>query len=58
LYNDGLLAADATIRSHPDMAHTLALLVSHHGEIVFERHYRGVSLGGDRDAPWWCRRRA
>jgi len=41
LYNDGLLAADATIRSHPDMAHTLALLVSHHGEIVFERHYRG-----------------
>ena len=41
MHNDGLLAADATIRSHPDMAHTLALLVSHHGEIVFERHYRG-----------------
>lgn len=39
--NDGLTAADASIRSHPDMAHTLNLLVAHHGEIVFERYYRG-----------------
>lgn len=38
--NDGLMAADACIRSHPDMAHTLNLLVAHHGEIVFERYYR------------------
>ena len=37
---DGLLAADATIRSHPDLAHTLSLLVAQHGEIVFERCYR------------------
>jgi len=40
LSNDGLLAADATIRSHPDLAHTLNLLVTQHGEIVFERCYR------------------
>ena len=40
LNNDGLLAADATIRSHPDLAHTLNLLVAQHGEIVFERCYR------------------
>ena len=39
--HDGLLAADARIRSHPDLAHTLALLVAQHGEIVFERSYRG-----------------
>lgn len=38
--NDGLLAADATIRAHPDLAHTLKLLVAQHGEIVFERCYR------------------
>ena len=38
--NDGLLAADACIRSNPDLAHTLNLLVAHHGEIVFERYYR------------------
>ena len=37
---DGLLAADATVRSHPDLAHTTNLLVSYHGEIVFERYYR------------------
>jgi len=41
LNNDGLLAADATIRSHPDLAHTLNLLVASRGEIVFERCYRG-----------------
>jgi len=40
LKNDGLLAADATIRTHPDLAHTLNLLVAHHGDIVFERCYR------------------
>lgn len=38
---DGLLAADATIRSNPDLAHTVSLLVAQHGEIVFERCYRG-----------------
>ena len=38
--NDGLLAADATVRSHPDLAHTTNLLVAQHGEIVFERCYR------------------
>lgn len=38
--NDGLMAADACIRSNPDLAHTLNLLVAHHGEIVFERYYR------------------
>ena len=37
---DGLLAADATIRSHPDLAHTVSLLIARHGEIVFERCYR------------------
>ena len=37
---DGLLAADATVRSHPDLAHTTNLLVSQHDEIVFERCYR------------------
>lgn len=40
MHNDGLLAADATIRSHPDLAHTTNLLVARHGEIVFERCYR------------------
>ena len=40
MLNDGLLAADATIRTHPDLAHTLKLLVAQHGEIVFERCYR------------------
>jgi len=40
--NDGLMAADACIRSHPAMAHTLNLLVAHHGEIVFERYYRNA----------------
>ncbi|HWI05251.1 MAG TPA: serine hydrolase, partial [Acidimicrobiales bacterium] len=39
--NDGLVAADACIRSDPDMAHTLTLIVAHHGGIVFERYYRG-----------------
>lgn len=43
--NDGLLAADATIRSHPDLAHTLNLVVAHHGEIVFEGHYRDSGPG-------------
>lgn len=38
--NDGLMAADACIRSNPDLAHTLNLIVAHHGEIVFERYYR------------------
>ena len=37
---DGLLAADATIRSDPDLAHTVSLLVAQHSEIVFERCYR------------------
>jgi len=41
LNHDGLLAADATVRSHPDLAHTLNVLVAHHGDIVFERCYRG-----------------
>lgn len=39
--DDGLLAADATIRSDPELAHTVSLLVAQQGEIVFERHYRG-----------------
>jgi len=34
------MAADTTIRSHPDLAHTVSLLVAQHGEIVFERCYR------------------
>lgn len=38
--DDGIMAADAAIRSHPEMAHTLNLLVAHHGETVFERYYR------------------
>jgi CubicO group peptidase (beta-lactamase class C family) len=38
--NDGLLAADACIRSNPDLAHTLNLIVAHHGDVVFERYYR------------------
>ena len=38
--NDGLTAADACIRSDPYLAHTLNLIVAHHGEIVFERYYR------------------
>lgn len=37
---DGLLAADSAIRSNPDLAHTVSLLVAQHGEIVFERSYR------------------
>ena len=37
---DGLLAADSAIRSNPDLAHTVSLLVAQHGEIVFERCYR------------------
>ena len=41
MHNDGLLAADANIRTSPDLAHTLCLLVARHGEIVFERRYRG-----------------
>jgi len=45
LNNDGLLAADARIRSDPDLAHTVNLLVAHHDEIVFERCYRGTSEG-------------
>jgi len=44
LNTDGLLAADATIRSHPDLAHTVSLLVAQHGEIVFERCYRDSGL--------------
>lgn len=43
--NDGLVAADAGIRSNPDLAHTLNLIVAHHGEIVFERYYRGSGPG-------------
>lgn len=43
--HDGLLAADARIRSHPDLAHTVNLLVAHHDEIVFERCYRGTGEG-------------
>lgn len=38
--HDGLLAADACIRSNPDLAHTLNLIVASHGDIVFERYYR------------------
>jgi CubicO group peptidase (beta-lactamase class C family) len=38
--NDGLMAADARIRTDPDLAHTLALIVAHHGDIVLERYYR------------------
>lgn len=37
---DGLMAADACIRSNPDLAHTVTLIVAHQGEIVFERFYR------------------
>ncbi len=37
---DGLLAADAEIRSHPDLGHTLSLVVARHGDVVFERFYR------------------
>jgi len=43
LNHDGLVAADATIRSHPDLAHTVSLLVAQHGEIVFERCYRDAT---------------
>ena len=43
--NDGLMAADAGIRSNPDLAHTLNLIVAHHGEIVFERYYRDSGPG-------------
>jgi CubicO group peptidase (beta-lactamase class C family) len=39
--NDGLMAADACIRSDPELRHTLNLLVAQHGDIVFERYYRG-----------------
>jgi CubicO group peptidase (beta-lactamase class C family) len=41
--NDGLMAADARIRSDPDLAHTLNLVVAHHGDIVLERSYRNSS---------------
>lgn len=34
------MAADACIRSNPELAHTLNLIVAHHGEIVFERYYQ------------------
>ena len=40
MHHDGLLAADATIRAHPDLAHTVGLIVAQHGEIVFEQYYR------------------
>ena len=51
--NDGLLAAGATIRSHPDLAHTLNLLVASRGEIVFERCYRGsVPADSDPGSMW------
>ncbi|HUR23676.1 MAG TPA: serine hydrolase domain-containing protein [Acidimicrobiales bacterium] len=39
------MAADARIRSNPDLAHTLNLIVAHHGEIVFERYYRDSGPG-------------
>ena len=39
--HDGLVAADARIRSRPELSHTLALLVAHRREIVCERYYRG-----------------
>jgi len=32
-------------RSHPDLAHTLSLLVAHRGELVFERYYRQAAPG-------------
>ncbi len=38
--SDSLLAADAEIRSQPELSHALSLLVSHRGEVVFERYYR------------------
>ncbi|MDP1807537.1 MAG: serine hydrolase domain-containing protein [Acidimicrobiales bacterium] len=38
--NDGLMAADACIRSNPELAHTLTLIVAQHGDTVFERYYR------------------
>ncbi len=38
--HDGLVAADTEIRSHPDLAHTLSLVVAQHGDVVFERYYR------------------
>ena len=43
--NDGLMAADACIRSNPDLAHTVNLIVAHHGDIVFERYYRDSGPG-------------
>ena len=43
LNHAGLLAADATIRSHPALAHTVKLLVAQGGEIAFERCYRGAA---------------
>jgi CubicO group peptidase (beta-lactamase class C family) len=41
LNHAGLLAADASIRALPELAHTVKLLVAQGGEIVFERCYRG-----------------
>ena len=38
--HDGLVAADREIRSHPDLAHNLSLVVAQHGDVVFERYYR------------------
>ncbi len=49
--NDGLIAADAHIRSHPNLDHTLNLLVAHHGEMVFERYYRDSRLTCTRSIP-------
>jgi CubicO group peptidase (beta-lactamase class C family) len=43
--NDGLMAADACIRSNPDLAHTVNLIVAHHGDVVFERYYRDSGPG-------------
>jgi len=38
--NDAITAADAEIRTNPDLAHTLSLLVAHRGETVVEHYYR------------------
>ena len=40
--NDRLVAADARIRSRPELSHAVSLLVAHRGETVFERYYRGT----------------
>lgn len=36
-----LAAADARIQQSPDLGHAESLVVVHHGEVVFERYYRG-----------------